>query len=365
MKAKISKIQYFSLIPNLLFGKAIGLTSGVMVRKIGIDTWISMVIGFLIGTLLVLILTYMGSKFPEKTIIQYSEELLGKWIGKIIGALLTLFFIGAFATSANTMILHLKIYFLPNTPFLFICILYIVLCMYAVHLGFEVVVRFSFIGFIGIIAISFLMFLGTIKDFDIINLQPFFDNGLLNDSLYSIYIFSDLAMAILAIGIIYPAINIKKKANLITFFAMIVSGILVIIWPFLETGVMGPDIMKKYVLVCMEQVRCAQFTKYLPRYELLMVSFFIFGMIVQSAAMFYCAKYSFKQITGIKKDLFIIIPLGVIMIFATYFMANDHNDLVNFITYPWSLICAILSISLPLLLLIVALFSGKLNKSSN
>jgi cation/acetate symporter len=39
-------MQYFLMIPNLIFGKAIGITAGVMARKIGADTWFSMTIGF-------------------------------------------------------------------------------------------------------------------------------------------------------------------------------------------------------------------------------------------------------------------------------------------------------------------------------
>ena len=362
MKAKISRSQFFFLIPNLLFGKAIGVTAGVMVRKIGIDTWTSMLFGFVFGTLIVLIMTYLGSKFPDKTIIEYSEELLGKWVGKGIGIILTLFFIVAFATSANTMILHFKLYFLQETPFLIICIIYIALCMYGIYLGFEVVVRFSLIGFVMIMAICISMILGTIADFRIINLQPILEGGVLSNITNSFYSFSDIAMVIFAIGILYPMLNNKKKVNAITFWSMVVGSLFVIIWPFFETGVMGPDIMGKYILCCMEQVRCAQFTKYLPRYELLMVSFFIFGMIVQSSAMAYCAKYSIKQITGIKKDLYIIIPLGIVLTVVTYYMAADYNNFVNFISYPWSQICAILGISLPLFLFFAALLRGKLDK---
>jgi hypothetical protein len=44
-------MQYFLMVPNLLYGKAIGITAGVMVRKLGADTWISMTFGFMIGIL--------------------------------------------------------------------------------------------------------------------------------------------------------------------------------------------------------------------------------------------------------------------------------------------------------------------------
>jgi spore germination protein KB len=83
---KVSRTQYFFLIPNLLFSKAIGITVGVLARKIGGDAWTAMVIGFLAGTVLMLIMTYLNTKFPDKTIIQYSEEIVGKVVSKFISA---------------------------------------------------------------------------------------------------------------------------------------------------------------------------------------------------------------------------------------------------------------------------------------
>lgn len=359
MKANISRVQFFFLIPNLLFGKAIGITAGVIVRKIGADAWASMLFGFIIGTIIMVLLTILCRKFPDKTIIQYSQEILGKWAGKVIGIVLVIFFIFAFGTSASVMALHLSEYFLPNTPFFIICLIYILLCMYGVFLGIEVIVRFSLLGFVMLLLVNITMLIGTYNDFSIEGLMPILDKGILANMKNSVYVFSDLAMGILGVGVIYPMINNKKKTVPLAFWSFVVSALVIIIWPIFELGVMGPDIMEKYVVCCMQQVRNAQLTDYLPRYELLMVSFFAFSVYVQSVAMFFCAKHCFKQVTGIKKDAYIIIPLTIILIFVTYFMAKDDNSFINFLANPWSIICAILSIGLPLILFITALIRKK------
>lgn len=362
MKAKISRMQLFLIIPNLLFGKAIGVTSGVMVREIGGDTWISMTMGFIIGGGIILVLTYVGSKFPDKTIIGYSEELLGKWAGKIVGIILIVFFMIAYATSAIVMVLHLKNYFLVETPIIAICLVYTLLCTYGVYCGIEVVARFSLLGLIMLLMITITMITGTMKDFSSINLQPLMDKGFFTDLGSSIYIFADLAFAIFAIGMIYPMINIKKKLIPISIGAVLLSAIMVVVWPIFETGVMGPSVMGKYVVVCMEQIRCAQLTRFMPRYELLMVTFYVFSIFIQSTAMFYCTTYSIKQVFNIKKDIYIILSLMVILFLLTYFLSYNQNHYINFLSFPWSQICGILSIGLPLILLIAALVRGKLKR---
>jgi len=360
--AKIDRMQYFFLIPNLLFCKAIGITAGVMVRKLGADTWLSMSIGFVIGICIMLLTVQLCSRFPDKTIIQISQELLGSFVGSSIAIILILFFIIAFGTSANVMTLHLTEYFLPETPFLVICILYVLLCAYGVFLGVEVVVRFSTVGFIMLVLITLTMVTGTVEDLKTINLFPLMENGLLADTAGSLYLFGDISIAVLAVGFLYPMLNKKKKVGRISFWSMLVGACLVVIWPLYETMVLGPELMKQYVVVCMQQIRCAQLTKYLPRYELIMVSFFTFTVLVQSVAMFHCAKHSIKQITGIKRDWIMILPLTIVLILITYFMARDHNDFINFLSFPYAQISAILGIGIPIILYITALVRGKLKK---
>lgn len=92
-------MQYFLMIPNLLYGKAIGITAGVIVRKLGADTWISMTFGFVIGIFIMLLMVYLCSKFPDKTIVELSKEVVGKWIGSGIGIILVLFFMMVYGIS--------------------------------------------------------------------------------------------------------------------------------------------------------------------------------------------------------------------------------------------------------------------------
>lgn len=359
MKAKISKIQYFFLIPNIIYGKAIGITSGVVVRAIGADVWTAMIIGFIVGTAIIFLTTVLGLKYPEKTIIEYSEELLGPIISKFIGVILAVYFGLAFAISANVITLHLKEYFLPETPFILICAAWGLLSLYGVWMGVEVVIRFALFGFLMTMFINITMILGTVKDFRIMNLQPILDQGILANIRASTFLFSDITMAILGIAIIFPMVNRKENIIQVTLGSMILSSITVIIWPIFEVGVLGADVMKQFVVVCMQQVRSAQLTRYLPRYELIMVSFFVWGVLVQSSLMFFCSMYSIKQITKVKRNVYILIPLTIALIIATYYQGRDHNNYVHFLEFPWAQISLGLGAGLPLILLGASIINRK------
>lgn len=359
-KVRISRMQYFLLIPNLLFPKAIGITVGVTARRVGGDAWTAMSIGFAAGTLILMLMLFLHSRFPGQTIIGISKQVLGKWLSKLVGLVMLTFFAIAFAVSANVMTLHLKEYFLIETPFFIICLLYILLCMYGVFLGIENIVRYALLGLMGCLLINVTMILGTIGDFKWDNLLPLFDCGIVANVGSSIYVFGDLALAIVTLGMVFPMLNDTNKAGSLTFWAMAFSALIILVWPVFELAVMGSGAMKQYVIVCMQQIRCAQLTRFLPRYELIMVFFFTFATFVQSATLYYCAVYSVKQISSIRKDWHIIVPLFFILLPLTYFMAKDHNDYAKFLDFPWAQICFVVSLGLPLLLFIIALVRGQL-----
>ncbi|MGE5404424.1 MAG: GerAB/ArcD/ProY family transporter [Candidatus Saccharibacteria bacterium] len=362
-KFAISRMQYFFIIPSILFDKAIGITTGVMVRRLGADTWVSMTIGFILGILVVLLMTYLCSKFGDKTIIELSEELLGKWFSVAVTVLLTVYFILSFGVSANVMTMHISQYFLPETPFILICILWIVICMYAVYLGIEVTARFSLISFLMVVLITVTMVTGTMQDIKPINLLPLMDKGLMADITGSVYIFSDIAMAVFAVALLYPLLNSTKKVFGITFWAMVTGAVLTILWPLFETMVLGPGLMANYCVVCMQQIRCAQLTRYMPRYELIMVSFFVFVVLIQSVIMFFGAEHCIQRLVGARKSFLLLIPLTILMVLVTYFMGVDHIRYVNFIAFPYSQICLGLSLGLPLILLVAMALKGKLNNA--
>lgn len=56
------------------------------------DAWISAILGVGIGLLLVILYNALGSSFPNMTLAEYSEKVLGKWIGKTVSLLFFSYF---------------------------------------------------------------------------------------------------------------------------------------------------------------------------------------------------------------------------------------------------------------------------------
>ena len=154
-------------------------------------------------------------------------------------------------------------------------------------------------------------------------------------------------------------LNKKKKSLSLSFWASITATVMVVIWPFMETATMGADVMKQFVIVCMQHIRGVQLTRFFPRSELIMINLFVWSVYIQSAIMLFCCIYSAKQVIKIKKEWHLSVPLTAILLVITYYLGFDHNKFADFLAYLWPQAVAALSIGLPTILLIASFFGKR------
>ena len=62
-------------------------------EQAGTDSWLSVIFAALIGFAVIAIAVTLGKRFPGKTIIEYSENIAGKIISKIIGFIFFWYFL--------------------------------------------------------------------------------------------------------------------------------------------------------------------------------------------------------------------------------------------------------------------------------
>ena len=142
-KGKISALQlammfYISIIvTGILFLPIIGYHFAER------DYWIAPILSSIVGFMMVIVMCKLNNYYPKETIIQYSCSILGKVLGKIIGAadLITCVFIifHAFWSYAS----FVNDYFLPYTPKMVILGSLVLICAFAARGGVEVIGRLA------------------------------------------------------------------------------------------------------------------------------------------------------------------------------------------------------------------------------
>jgi spore germination protein KB len=105
------------------------------------DGWLTIIIIGLIGLITAYILTKLGSKFPNKTIIGYSPLIVGKYLGKVIAFIYILFFLHITSVIIREFGEVLSSFLLQKTPLTLIIAVTIIVSASAVRNGIEVISR--------------------------------------------------------------------------------------------------------------------------------------------------------------------------------------------------------------------------------
>src|SRR5690554_726339 len=141
------------------------------------DAWISALLTLLGSEVFVLLIAYLDSRFPGVSLIEYSQQLLGKWAGRIISFVLLFLFLEVSLVKLRFYAEVIATGFLPETPMWFITGLMVINAVYCVHLGLETLARASdLLFFIFVFSIISLIII-PLPEIRLNNIQPVLARG--------------------------------------------------------------------------------------------------------------------------------------------------------------------------------------------
>ncbi len=143
-KMKISSSQIFWMIASMEIGMTLLLTIAPAIRDAKQDAWISMIIGSIASILITYIIVKVSLLYPNQTFIEYSQTILGKWLGKII--VIPYFFmwysVSGVILRESSDFLHLSLFY--QTPLWIVVLMLALVIVYMTYSGgIETIARCS------------------------------------------------------------------------------------------------------------------------------------------------------------------------------------------------------------------------------
>ncbi|MBP3961774.1 GerAB/ArcD/ProY family transporter [Paenibacillus lignilyticus] len=179
MKMSISKTQLFFLIIKTQIGIGLlSLPSEIQSIANG-DSWISVLLAGAIIQILLFVYWRLLKKFPNETLSEITNRLLGRYVGKVINLVYFGFFvfIAAYACSLYVELIHT--WMLPLTPGWVLLVLIVGTSVYLAHDNLRVIARFFVLAsmlFLVLLLISILNFKNSVH---ITNILPIGHSGML------------------------------------------------------------------------------------------------------------------------------------------------------------------------------------------
>ncbi|WP_168188661.1 GerAB/ArcD/ProY family transporter [Thermoflavimicrobium daqui] len=179
-KDQLTPTQVAVIVCSYLLGSGTLSLPRVVTSEVGTpDGWLSVLIAGFLFMWLGYIMAKLGAYFPGKTIYEFGEEIVGKWLGLLISIFIIVYFLSELAFETRMLVEITKTYLLENTPREVTLALFLFIVVYIVVGGIHPIARlFGIFLPITIIVLVFILLLG-LKLFDINQLRPFMGQGII------------------------------------------------------------------------------------------------------------------------------------------------------------------------------------------
>jgi spore germination protein KB len=353
--AKITSHQLRSLTALFSCGTSIIYVSSTLAGLAKQDAWISAALTAVLGIIFILMYSYLGSLYPDKTLTGIIVSVFGKWVGGFVtGAFVFLclvdisqltWFVGNYCQS-QTMF---------ETPVPIIHVVMIFTLVVALLYGIEAIARSSELCLVTISAMLLFTMLMVSPKIQADRLLPVLETGIAPVLKGSLLLLSYTTWPLIVLNMIYPTCagmkNDKRKSLLTgylwgsaiiflcTIIAILVLGSTIAADSVFPTFMLAQEISGGIILSGME--------------SLVSVVWFI-SLFFKALLYFYGGVISLSQLLGLKDHKRIVLPLGLLVyVFSIVVYPNSIYE-AEWDTTTWVPLIASFGVVLPIALIVVS-----------
>ncbi|MBC6973855.1 spore germination protein [Bacillus sp. Xin] len=354
---RIKTSQAVVIVVNFILGTGILTLPRASMEKVKTpDVWISVILGGIIAMVTGVIMVKLSQQFPEKTFYQYSQEIVGKWTGRLFSLLVVCYFLATSGFQIRSMAEVISFFLLEGTPTWAIIIPFMWIGLYLIMSGINSIARMFEIIFPITVFIFLLISLMSLGIFEMDNLRPVLGLGV-KPVLKGIkttalaYTGPEIMLILLvfmeqpnkAVKVILVGISIPLIFYVITVVMVIgalsVDGVVMGTWPTI-------DLMRSFEISGL----------IFERFESLLLVIWIMQIFATYTISYYAAALGLAQLfkKSIHPFMFALLPI----IYIIAMTSKNINDLLKFGDIVGNTALFLFGL-LPLLLLIVTRLKRK------
>ena len=220
---KISSFQMFILIVSCRLITTYSYLPITNTPPANQDAWLIVILSAIFDIIIFWPILYLSNRFNDLTLVEYSEKIMGSFLGKIVGLVFICFFILISLLDLVIMAEFLSSTIMPETPVSATIILMVITCAYTIYKGLEVIGRIAelFVPFIFFTIIFFILLSVNKMDFNVF--LPILADSSFYEVNYAAVITSSRFYDVIILCMAVP--NLKKKSDLnkIFFYSVIIT----------------------------------------------------------------------------------------------------------------------------------------------
>ncbi len=332
------------------------------------DVWIMILLSIPYTIVFCFPILFLCNKFNNLTIIEYTEKIMGKVLGKVTGFIYAMILLIFNVLTVGILVEGLNTTMFPETPTWVTASIMLITCIYVAYKGLEPIARGSeiIVPFILIVVLIFII-LGY-QNYDFTVLLPILADSKIKDinkgAIYTAFKFLD----IIILAMITPYLSNKEDLNKIFIQSVMYSIFTVLLVVIATQASLGIEFTKRSNFPFFTFTRLVNILDFIQRIDVLYIVSWIAGNIGKIAGYLYFSALAFKQVFKKGEYKNYIIPIALITLIVVILIKDKRpilgikGSIENIV-----LVMSILSIGiLPIITLTIYFFRRKtINKEGD
>lgn len=358
-KGKIAVHQFTVLTILFTVGSSILIAPSGLAREAGEDAWIAAAAALLGGLLLVLLYNQLAGRYPGTTFVRYSQDIIGKWPGRIVCLLYACFFFVLAALVLRNIGDFVTTQILNNTPIHFIHALYLLAIIAGIRNGVETFTRTAemFMPWVMFFFVVMVVLLPT--QFETGHLLPVLGHGVKPVLRAAIPVLGTPYMELVTLLVLLPFVSQARKAKKAFLAGVSIGGLMLLAVVLLSILVLGDNLTARHMYPSYSLAKKITIGTFLERLEVVMAGIWFITIYFKLAVCFYAATITLAELFKLKEAKPLYLPLGMLMAVLSIVAYPDVTYFMNFAMSVYVGYALPFALGFPLLLLIVAVLRNK------
>ncbi len=310
-------------------------------------------LGTILAYLGVIVISILGMRFPDKSIIQYSEEIVGKWVARFFSIFIICFFAVLSSLVAREFGEVVVTSVLRETPLEVTVIVMLLLASLSTR---NTITTFAYIHhfyFPLILAPALVIVMTSLKNANLLFLQPIMGNQP-NGMFLGLLTVAALYQGSFILTLVIPAMREVGKALKASIYGLGIAGGLYIAIVIANVAVFGPQEIKNLIWPTLELAKMTSLPgQVLERLDAAFLAVWVTAVFTTLFSSYFFTVYALKELFRLmdhKIFSFILIPI----IFLIAMQPQNILNLYHVVEFVGRL-GLLLTIGYPILLLVTAM----------
>lgn len=355
-KEIISDKQRIFVMVLFLVGSTSIFAPGLEAKK---DAWIAIILAMIAIAPMIFIYGRLNSIFPNKDLLDIIEICFGKVIGKLTIVLFIWYVFYWVSDVLNNYSFFITVTALNKTPRITLVLCMIILCIWGIKEGIEVLGRWSEFFLVPLITFFIAIIFLSINNMNIDNIKPILNSDIKSLLEGSFSVFSQPFAQIIAFSIIFSGVEKEKSSYKVYFISLLISGTYMTILTLTNILVLGEtDAISQYY-PAYATAKVVNVGIMIQRIEILISTSFVLGGFIKVSILLMCGCKAVAKLFKYNDYRFIIVPFGLMVVNLSYFQYDSLMNYMEFNSKVWPYYFFPFQIIIPSIIWIIAELKNK------